>query len=234
MAKFAAGGKQAGKKDLAMEAISYGSVYVARVAMGGNDTHTVKAFLEAEAYDGPSLIIAYSHCIAHGYDMSQGMAQQKAAVLSGYWPLMRYNPELRLEGKNPFQLDSRAPSIPFKQYAYQEARYTMLARSNPEVARELLRLAQEDVHRQWGVYANRAAMPGDAEAPGSVTPEPALIHAATRHRRRREMIDITTTYLGLPMKSPIVASASPLCESLENIRHLEDAGCRRCGAAFAF
>jgi pyruvate-ferredoxin/flavodoxin oxidoreductase len=173
VAKFAAGGKQGGKKDLAMEAISYGSVYVARVAMGGNDTHTVKAFLEAEAFDGPSLIIAYSHCIAHGYDMSQGMAQQKAAVLSGYWPLMRYNPELRQEGKNPFQLDSRAPSIPFKQYAYQEARYTMLARSNPEMARELLLLAQEDVHRQWGVYANRAAMPGDAEALGSHTPEPA-------------------------------------------------------------
>ncbi|MGA9799203.1 MAG: pyruvate:ferredoxin (flavodoxin) oxidoreductase [Terriglobales bacterium] len=172
VAKFAAGGKHAGKKDLAMEAISYGSVYVARVAMGGNDTHTVKAFLEAEAFDGPSLIIAYSHCIAHGYDMSQGMAQQKAAVLSGYWPLMRYNPELRLEGKNPFQLDSRAPSIPFKQYAYQEARYTMLARSNPETARELLRLAQDDVHRQWGVYANRAAMPGDAEASGRVTSEP--------------------------------------------------------------
>ena len=173
VAKFAAGGKQGGKKDLAMEAISYGSVYVARVAMGGNDTHTVKAFLEAEAFDGPSLIIAYSHCIAHGYDMSQGIAQQKAAVLSGYWPLMRYNPELRQEGKNPFQLDSRAPSIPFKQYAYQEARYTMLARSNPEMARELLLLAQEDVHRQWGVYANRAAMPGDAEALGSHTPEPA-------------------------------------------------------------
>ncbi len=172
VAKFAAGGKQAGKKDLAMEAISYGSVYVARVAMGGNDTHTVKAFLEAEAFDGPSLIIAYSHCIAHGYDMSQGMAQQKAAVLSGYWPLMRYNPGLRLEGKNPFQLDSRAPSIPFKQYAYQEARYTMLARSNPDTARELLHLAQEDVHRQWGVYANRAAMPGDAEALSVVTPEP--------------------------------------------------------------
>jgi pyruvate-ferredoxin/flavodoxin oxidoreductase len=156
-----------------MEAISYGSVYVARVAMGGNDTHTVKAFLEAEAYNGPSLIIAYSHCIAHGYDMNQGLAQQKAAVLSGYWPLMRYNPELRLEGKNPFQLDSRAPSIPFKQYAYQEARYTMLARSNPEAARELLHLAEEDVQRQWRVYANRAAMPGSGETP-SAPPKPAL------------------------------------------------------------
>ena len=173
VAKFASGGKDVGKKDLAMEAISYGSVYVARVAMGGSDTQTVKAFLEAEAYNGPSLIIAYSHCIAHGYDMSQGMAQQKAAVLSGYWPLVRYNPDLRLEGKNPFQLDSRAPSIPFKQYAYQEARYTMLARSNPEVARELLQEAQQDVHRQWGVYSNRAAMAGNTEPPGKAAPEPA-------------------------------------------------------------
>src|ERR1035437_3758586 len=160
VAKFAAGGKQTSKKDLAMEAISYGSVYVARVAMGGNDSHTVRALLEAEAHDGPSLILAYSHCIAHGYDMAFGINQQKNAVLSGYWPLMRYNPALRKEGKNPFQLDSKAPSIPLKQYAYQEARYTMLARSNPEAARELLRKAQDDVERQWRVYANRAAMPG--------------------------------------------------------------------------
>src|ERR1700688_1436099 len=138
VAKYATGGKRTVKKDLALEAISYGSVYVARVAMGGNDTQTVKAFLEAEAYDGPSLIIAYSHCIAHGYDMVFGMEQQKAAVLSGYWPLIRYNPALRAEGKNPFQLDSRAPSIPLKQFAYQEARYTMLARTHPEAARELL------------------------------------------------------------------------------------------------
>jgi pyruvate-ferredoxin/flavodoxin oxidoreductase len=166
VAKFATGGKRTAKKDLAMEAISYGYVYVARVAMGGNDTHTVKAFLEAEAHEGPSLIIAYSHCIAHGYDMAFGMAQQKAAVLSGYWPLMRYNPALRREGKNPFQLDSKAPSIPLKQYAYQEARYAMLARSNPEAARELLRLAQDDVERQWRVYSNRAAMPGRGETPG--------------------------------------------------------------------
>ena len=162
VAKFASGGKQTGKKDLAMEALSYGSVYVARVAMGGNDAHTVRAFLEAEAHDGPSLILAYSNCIAHGYDQAFGMSQQKSAVLSGYWPLMRYNPALRKEGKNPFQLDSKAPSIPLKQYAYQEARYTMLARSNPEAARELLQLAQEDVTRQWRVYANRAAMPGAA------------------------------------------------------------------------
>jgi len=130
------------------------------VAMGGNDSHTVRALLEAEAHDGPSLILAYSHCIAHGYDMAFGINQQKNAVLSGYWPLMRYNPALQKEGKNPFQLDSKAPSIPLKQYAYQEARYTMLARSNPEAARELLRMAQDDVERQWRVYANRAAMAG--------------------------------------------------------------------------
>ena len=134
IAKFATGGKRTSKKDLAMEAISYGSVYVARVAMGGSDTHTVKSFLEAEAYDGPSLIIAYSHCIAHGYDMAFGLEQQKAAVNSGYWPLIRYNPALRLEGKNPFQLDSKPPQIPLQRYTCQEARYTMLARSNPEVA----------------------------------------------------------------------------------------------------
>jgi pyruvate-ferredoxin/flavodoxin oxidoreductase len=157
VAKFAAGGKHTGKKDLALEAMSYGSVYVARVAMGGNDTHTVKAFLEAEAYDGPSLIIAYGHCIAHGYEMACGLDQQKAAVLSGYWPLMRYHPALRAQGKNPFQLDSKAPTIPFQQYAYQEARYSALARGNPEAARELLALAQGDVDRQWKVYSNHAA-----------------------------------------------------------------------------
>ena len=172
VAKFASGGKHTGKKDLAMEAVSYGSVYVARVAMGAGDTHTVKAFQEAEAHDGPSLIIAYSHCIAHGYDMSMGMEQQKKAVLSGYWPLMRYNPALRLEGKNPFQLDSKAPSISLKQYAYQEARYTMLVRSDPEAARELLKIAQDDVERQWRVYANRAAMAGRSESPHIAPVEP--------------------------------------------------------------
>jgi pyruvate-ferredoxin/flavodoxin oxidoreductase len=167
VAKFAMGGKRTVKKDLAMEAISYGDVYVANVAMGGGDTHTVKAFREAEAYNGPSLIIAYSHCIAHGYDMVFGMNQQKAAVLSGYWPLMRYNPALNLEGKNPFQLDSKPPSIPLKDYVYQEARYTILARTNPEAAAQLLRVAQEDVQRRWRVYENRAAMPGSEAGNGN-------------------------------------------------------------------
>ena len=165
VAKFAMGGKRTGKKDLAMEAISYGSVYVARIALGGGDAHTLKAFLEAESFDGPSLIIAYSHCIAHGYDMSLGLAQQKAAVRSGYWPLLRYDPRRRDDGQNPFQLDSGKPAIPFRDYAYQEARYTMLIRSNPEAARELLAQAENDIRRQWDVYAAEAAQPGHPRKP---------------------------------------------------------------------
>jgi pyruvate-ferredoxin/flavodoxin oxidoreductase len=170
VAKFAASGKSNSRKDLAMEAVSYGSVYVAQVALGGNDTHTVKAFQEAEAYDGPSLIIAYSSCIAHGYDLIHGLEQQKLAVQSGYWPLMRYNPPLRDEGKNPFQLDSKAPSIRLKEYTYREARYTMLARSNPDLAAKLLVEAQDDVERQWRVYSGRAAMAGRGETP-HIAPE---------------------------------------------------------------
>ena len=165
VAKFAASGKQNSRKDLAMEAVSYGSVYVAQVALGGNDSHVVKAFQEAEAHDGPSIIIAYSSCIAHGYDLVHGLEQQKLAVQSGYWPLMRYNPGLRAEGKNPFQLDSKAPSIRLKEFAYREARYTMLARGNPEMAAELLTEAQDDVERQWRVYSARAGMPGRGETP---------------------------------------------------------------------
>ncbi|MGA2729948.1 MAG: pyruvate:ferredoxin (flavodoxin) oxidoreductase [Terracidiphilus sp.] len=177
VAKFAASGKTSSRKDLAMEAVSYGYVYVAQVAMGGNDTHVIKAFQEAEAHDGPSIIIAYSSCIAHGYDLVHGLEQQKLAVQSGYWPLMRYNPALRAEGKNPFQLDSKAPSIRLKDYAYREARYTMLARGNPELASALLKEAQDDVERQWRVYSARAAMPGRGDTPNiapAETPEEQL------------------------------------------------------------
>jgi pyruvate-ferredoxin/flavodoxin oxidoreductase len=170
VAKFAASGKSNSKKDLAMEAVSYGSVYVARVALGGNDSHVVKAFQEAEAHDGPSIIIAYASCIAHGYDLVHGLEQQKLAVQSGYWPLMRYNPDLRESGKNPFQLDSKAPAIRLKEYTYREARYTMLARSNPDLAAKLLVEAQDDVERQWRVYSARAAMPGRSETP-HIAPE---------------------------------------------------------------
>ena len=167
VAKFAAGGKETRKKDLAMMAMTYGNVYVASVAMGGNDTHTIKAFLEAEAYDGPSLIIAYSHCIAHGYDLAFGMEQQKAAVLSGYWPLFRFNPELAKEGKNPLHIDSRPPSLPLEKYVYNETRYTMLVKSRPEVANQALKLAQEDVRARWELYEKWAATPA-TEVPKEV------------------------------------------------------------------
>jgi pyruvate-ferredoxin/flavodoxin oxidoreductase len=163
VAKFAAGGKPVAKKDLAMMAVAYGSVYVARVAMGAGDMHTVKAFLEAEAYHGPSIIIAYSHCIAHGYDLAHGMDQQKLAVNSGYWPLFRFNPDLVAQGKNPFQLDSRAPNIALKDFIYNETRYTMLVKSNPEEAKRLLALAQQDVNQQWKLYDYMAHEPATAE-----------------------------------------------------------------------
>jgi pyruvate-ferredoxin/flavodoxin oxidoreductase len=162
VAKFAAGGKPAAKKDLALMAMSYGHVYVARIAMGANDAHTLRALREAEAYDGPSLVIAYSHCIAHGYDLRHGMDQQKAAVASGHWPLLRYDPRRAREGKNPLQLDSKAPSVPLKSYAYNETRYTMLAHSDPDEARRLLDLAQDDVAARWRYYEYLAAMPGVA------------------------------------------------------------------------
>jgi pyruvate-ferredoxin/flavodoxin oxidoreductase len=161
VAKFAAGGKPAGKKDLAMMAMMYGNVYVARVAMGANDMHTVKAFREAEAWDGPSIIIAYSHCIAHGYDMKHGLDQQKLAVQSGYWPLFRYDPALARTGKNPFQLDSRAPAIPLEKYIYNETRYTMLVHSDPKTAAALLAEAQQDVNERWRMYEYMAAMPAN-------------------------------------------------------------------------
>jgi pyruvate-ferredoxin/flavodoxin oxidoreductase len=158
VAKFAAAGKPRPKKDLAMMAVSYGNVYVARVAFGANDTQTLKAFNEAEAYDGTSIIIAYAHCIAHGYDLMHGLDQQKLAVQSGHWPLFRYNPDLVAQGKNPFQLDSKAPSIPLEKYIYNETRYTMLKQSAPEAAAELLKEAQADVLSRWKVYEHMANM----------------------------------------------------------------------------
>ncbi|MCD6219150.1 pyruvate:ferredoxin (flavodoxin) oxidoreductase, partial [Candidatus Calescamantes bacterium] len=158
VAKFAAGGKPNAKKDLAMMAMVYGNVYVARVAMGANDAQTVRAFLEAEAYNGPSLIIAYSHCIAHGYNLVNGMEQQKSAVLSGCWPLIRYNPSLLKEGKNPLQLDSKPPTLPLEEYIYKETRYKMLLKSNPEAAKRLLKLAKEEVTKRWKLYEHWAAM----------------------------------------------------------------------------
>jgi pyruvate-ferredoxin/flavodoxin oxidoreductase len=156
IAKFAAGGKSTPKKDLGLLAMSYGYIYVAQVAMGANDGHTVKAFLEAEAYDGPSLIIAYSQCIAHGIDMAKGMNQQKLAVDSGHWLLYRHQPALRAEGHNPLQLDCKAPKIPLKDYLYSENRYRMLTQSDPEVAARLLAEAQEGVQTRREKYEQMA------------------------------------------------------------------------------
>ncbi|MCB0047135.1 MAG: pyruvate:ferredoxin (flavodoxin) oxidoreductase [Caldilineaceae bacterium] len=156
VAKFAASGKGTPKKDLGMMAMSYGYVYVARIAMGANDRQTLQAIQEAEAYPGPSLIIAYSQCIAHGIDMAKGMDQQRLAVESGYWPLYRFDPRQTLEGKNPLHLDSKAPKIPFKEYAYNENRYRMLAASDPEAADVLMKEAQAAVLLRWKRYEEMA------------------------------------------------------------------------------
>jgi pyruvate-ferredoxin/flavodoxin oxidoreductase len=162
VAKFAVGGKIVGKKDLSLQAISYGHVYVARVALGANPQQTLLAFREAETYKGPSLILAYSPCIAHGINMEHGLRQQKLAVESGYWPLMRYNPDLRRDERNPFMLDSPRPTIPLRDYAYKELRYDILRRTNPDQADLLMKLAQENVNLKWRVYEEMATR-GDPE-----------------------------------------------------------------------
>jgi pyruvate-ferredoxin/flavodoxin oxidoreductase len=156
VAKFATSGKAVPKKDLALQAMAYGSVYVARVAMGADPQQTLEAFREAEAYDGPSLIIAYSHCIAHGIDMRNGLDQQYRAVASGHWPLVRYDPVLRATGANPFLLDSPRPRIPLADYAYRELRYRALADSDPPEAERLLALAEQAVAQRWDVYEQMA------------------------------------------------------------------------------
>jgi pyruvate-ferredoxin/flavodoxin oxidoreductase len=158
VAKFAANGKDIPRKDLGMMAISYGYVYVAQVAMGASDSQTLKAFIEADAYDGPSLILAYSHCIAHGYDMKEGLNQQKLAVKSGLWPLYRYNPTLVEKGKNPLKLDSKAPTVPLPEYAYNEVRYRVLLQTDETRAERLMKAAQEDVRARWRLYEQMAAM----------------------------------------------------------------------------
>ena len=161
VAKFASGGKTTNKKDLALQATAYGSVYVARVAMGADPQQTLKAFREAEAYDGPSLIIAYSHCIAQGFDMRKGLDQQYKAVNSGHWPLMRYNPIIREDGGNPFLLDSPRPRLSLAEYQSAELRYRVLRASDPEEADRLLALAQAQVDRRWGEYEQLAARAAD-------------------------------------------------------------------------
>ena len=157
VAKFAAGGKPGPKKDLGMMAMTYGNVYVASVAMGAKDEHTLKAFLEAEAYDGPSIIIAYSSCIAHGIDMTTSMSDQKVAVESGQWLLYRYHPEKAAIGENPLALDSRAPSRKVQEWLLQQTRFKMLTKSKPEDADRLWKAAQKDVENRFHMYEYMAA-----------------------------------------------------------------------------
>ena len=157
VAKFAASGKGVGKKDLGAIARAYGNVYVAQISMGANDLQATKALLEADAWPGPSLVIAYSTCIAHGIDMSKSMSHQKDAVRSGYWPLYRFHPS-EAEHGHPFKLDSRAPSIPLAEFAATEARFAMLARSDPERSSHLAALAQADVDERWSYYTQLAGI----------------------------------------------------------------------------
>ena len=165
VAKFAAGGKQSGKKDLGLLATSYGNVYVAHIALGADNPQTVKALAEADAWNGPSLVIAYSHCIAHGIDMEQGMRQQKLAVDTGYWPLWRYDPRHAGPGEHPFQLDSRRPKLPLTDFTANEARFSMLRRSRPEEAERLGLLAQHDVDERRLVYEQLAEIEHEPDDP---------------------------------------------------------------------
>lgn len=167
VAKFAMAGKSAGKKNLGLIAMTYGNVYVASIALGANDQQALKAILEAEAYDGPSLIIAYSHCIAHGINMTKGLQEQKAAVASGQWVLYRFDPSKLEKGENPLVIDSKAPSIPVEQFLLAENRFKMLTKSKPERAKELFKLAQRDVDYRWKLFEYLAQGKAQPDAPTS-------------------------------------------------------------------
>ena len=157
-AKFAMGGKDVRRKDLGLMAMAYGHVYVAQVAFGFRDNQTVRAFLEAASYDGPSIIIAYSHCIAHGYNLIDGLDQQKAAVESGFWPLFRFDPRRAAMGENPLKMDSKAPKIPFSQFALKETRFRMLQKVDPDRAQELLAQAQQAANGRFDYYKQLASL----------------------------------------------------------------------------
>jgi pyruvate-ferredoxin/flavodoxin oxidoreductase len=164
VAKFAAAGKLMPKKDLGLLAMTYGNIYVAKVAMGANTNQTVKAFAEAEAYPGPSLIIAYAHCIAHGINMTAGYQEQKKAVACGHWPLYRFDPRLKEQGKNPLQLDSKAPTEKFEDYAYGENRYRVLQKSKPEAAAKLIKLASSDAAQRYALMEQLANLSCDGNS----------------------------------------------------------------------
>jgi pyruvate-ferredoxin/flavodoxin oxidoreductase len=156
VAKFSAGGKATFKKDLAMMAMAYENVYVAQVAFGAKDLQTIRAFLEAESYPGPSLIIAYSPCIAHGVDLSNNLRQQDLAVNSGHWPLFRYDPRKAAAGENPLHMDSKPPSLPYRDFIATETRFSVLNRTHPEDAERFLRMAQKHVESRFSLYEQLA------------------------------------------------------------------------------
>jgi pyruvate-ferredoxin/flavodoxin oxidoreductase len=157
VAKFANAGKPTEKKDLGLQAIAYGNVYVARIAFGANPQQTLLALREAEAYPGPSLVLAYSHCIAHGINMQKALDQQARAVHSGYWPLIRYNPALRDTAGKAFMLDAPRPTLRLKDYTEHELRFRLLARTNPAGAAALMEAAQAGIDRRWALYEDMAA-----------------------------------------------------------------------------
>ena len=214
VAKFAAAGKGTAKKDLGAIARSYGNVFVAQVSMGANDLQTTKALLEADAWPGPSLVIAYSTCIAHGIDMSKSMTHQKDAVKSGYWPLYRFRPS-EIEGGKPFKLDSNAPSIPIADFVATETRFAVLQRTHPERAAELAALAQADADERWRYYEQLAGI--ERTVPHVHRPDPDIVpevESDAGYRYESEggpgmTVDLRTRYLGLDLRSPIVASAAP-------------------------
>ena len=181
-AKFAVAGKELGKKDLGLMAMSYGHVYVARIAFGAKDHQTVKALLEAESYAGPSLVIAYSHCIAHGYDMAYGCEQQKLAVDSGVWPLYRFDPRRAARGEAPLQIDSGTPRTPVERYMQNESRFRMLESVDPDRHRRLAAEAAREAQRRFSLYKHLSEWKGGAEPPA---PEERIPAAPRRLRRKR-------------------------------------------------
>lgn len=203
VAKFAAGGKAGLPKDLAAMAIAYENVYVAKVSMGANDTATVKAFIEAERYNGPSIIIAYSHCVAHGYDLRYGVDQQKRAVDSGLWPIFRFNPDKIKEGENPMTLDYKGPKIEVKDFMYRETRFKMAEKMNAVSAESFLTTAAHTAQSLYARYQN-------------------LHHYYEPKRGGGRAMNLSTTFLGFPLKNPLIASASPLTASLDSIKKLEE------------
>ena len=210
VAKFAAAGKTMPTKDLALQAIALANVYVARVAMGADPQQTLTALREAEAYDGPSLVIAYSHCIAHGYDMRNGLDQQYRAVASGHWPLIRYDPVARSDGGNPFLLDSPRPRMSLGDYRKGELRFRALANADPLEAEHLLHLAQQTADLRWQTYEEMAT-----RGAAAVSAEPA---------GRRPVTELATTYMGLRLRNPLVASPSPLSYTFDGVQRLADGG----------